>query len=188
MGARNVQAEPWHRNAEGARTEGADAGLVSDFDGTDLATRFGAGWSGTTDALAGGNSAGSFERVAGGASGSAGALAVSGTINTGFAVPWAGVMFAPGAAVFAPADLSATHALSFRARGDGGTYRVMLFSAATGRLPVERSFVAGPEWTEITMSLADFARIDPATLQAVIFSGGPRPGPFAFQLDDVRFH
>jgi len=163
------------------------AGLVSDFD-SDLATRFGSGWSSTTDAMAGGNSAAAFARVAGGASGSAGALNVSGTINTQFAFPWAGVMFSPGPTMFAPADLGTSRSLSFRVKGDGGTYRVMLFSAASGRVPVERQFTAGPEWTEISMNLADFPRVDPGTLQAVIFSGGPRPGPFAFQLDDVRFH
>ena len=64
----------------------------------------------------------------------------------------------------------------------------MLFSTATGQMPVMRAFAAGPEWTEITMNIADFPRIDPATLQAVLFAAGPVPGAFGFQIDGVRFH
>jgi len=166
---------------------GGAAGLVSDFESGDLSVRFGAGWMVTTDSMAGGQSAASYELVSGGAEGSRGALSVRGSINPGFPYPWAGVLYSPGPAMFSPANLSDKRSLVFRVRGDGGTYRVMLFSAASGRIPVERPFTAGPEWAEVTLNLADFPRVDPAAIQAVIFSGGPRAGSFAFQIDDVRF-
>lgn len=62
----------------------------------------------------------------------------------------------------------------------------MLFAASKGYVPLVKTFVAGPEWTEQTFPIAGFGGIDGRDLTAVIFAGGPEPGAFRFQIDDVR--
>jgi hypothetical protein len=96
-------------------------------------------------------------------------------------------MLSPGAQPMQPADLSAARGIHFWARGDGGTYRVMVFSQAKGFMPLQQTFTAGPEWTEHTIPFSAFDGIDGRDVMAVIFAGGPRPGAFAFQVDQVGF-
>jgi hypothetical protein len=86
-----------------------------------------------------------------------------------------------------PANLSARKELHFWAKGDGKTYRVMIFSESKGFTPLSHSFVTASEWKEYTMPLSSFGGIDGKGLMAVIFSGGPTPGAFAFQIDNVQF-
>jgi hypothetical protein len=94
------------------------AGEVSDFDDGTLASRFGLGWSPSTDSIMGGRSTAKLAVVDG-------ALAITGTVEQGgSAIAWAGAMFYPGRAPMAPVDLSAHHAIAFAARGDAGTYEV----------------------------------------------------------------
>ena len=59
------------------------------------------------------------EVVAGGADGSGKSLAISGEVRQGFAYPWAGVMFLPGAQPMAPADLSRFARRLLRRQGRG---------------------------------------------------------------------
>lgn len=73
----------------------------------------------------------------------------------------------------------------FWAKGDGKTYRVMLFSQNRGFFPATQTFLAAPEWKEYTFTLASFS-LDGKDLTALLFSGGPSPGAFSFQIDDVR--
>jgi imidazolonepropionase-like amidohydrolase len=169
----------------------AGGGLVSDFehpgpDGAPTAA-FGAGWMVTNDARAGGKSAAQLRVVDGGAGGSARSLAITGTISPAFAQAWAGAMFSPGAQPFAPADLSAKKELRFLARGDGKTYRVMLFAESKGYVPLTQTFVAGSEWKEYTFPLSAFGGIDGKGVMALVFAGGPQPGDFSLAVDDVRF-
>jgi hypothetical protein len=164
---------------------------VSDFehpgpDGAPTAA-FGAGWMVTNDARAGGKSAAQLRVVDGGAGGSARSLAITGTISPAFAQAWAGAMFSPGAQPFAPADLSAKKELRFLARGDGKTYRVMLFAESKGYVPLTQTFVAGSEWKEYTFPLSAFGGIDGKGVMALVFAGGPQPGDFSLAVDDVRF-
>lgn len=98
---------------------GSESGLISDFEEGTTATKFGAGWSVSTDALANGKSTAELKCIAGGAEGSKGALEVSGTISDAFAFPWAGALFSPGSAPMAPANLSSKKAIHFWIRGDG---------------------------------------------------------------------
>ncbi len=161
-------------------------GSISDFDDGTLKTVFGAGWSESTDSIAGGKSTVKFTVVSGGAEESAKSLSVTGTIAEGTPYPWAGVMFAPGAAVFAPSNLSGRTALEFWAKGDGKTYRVMMFTVGSGRIPQIVPFVAGAEWKMYTIPFSMFGGTEGKDVQAILFSGGVGAGPFAFQIDQVR--
>jgi hypothetical protein len=141
----------------------------------------------TDDARAGGRSAAEMKVVEGGAAGTARSLSITGTIDGALPYAWAGAMLSPGAGPMAPADLSAARGIHFWARGDGGTYRVMVFAEGKGFTPLQQTFTAGPEWTEHTIPFSAFDGIDGRGVMAVIFAGGPRAGAFAFQVDQVGF-
>jgi hypothetical protein len=85
-----------------------------------------------------------------------------------------------------PVSLLPSTRLTFRARGDGKAHRVMLFAKRLGFQIAEKSFVAGPDWKEYSFSFADFG-VDGSDTMAVLFTGGPEVGPFAFEIDDVAF-
>ena len=162
------------------------SGAISDFDDRTLASAFGGGWVVSTDQLAGGRSNATLEPIAGGAGGSVGAMQVKGIIAEGLPYAWAGAMFSPAAQPFTPADLSSKKEIVFWARGDGKQYRLMLFSASKGRLPLIRTFEAGTDWKEVAIPFSSFGDVDGHDLLAFVFAGGPAPGEFAFQLDGVR--
>jgi len=154
------------------------SGLISDFEhGTPTAT-FGTAWIVSTDSIANGKSTGNIEVASG-------ALHVTGTISNAIPYAWAGAMWSPGATPMAPANLSNTKELRFRARGDGGTYRVMVFAQSKGMFPLMRTFVAGSEWSDYAMPWSSFNGIDAHDIMAVLFCGGPQPGSFSFEVDDV---
>lgn len=171
--------------AIGRPPQGLEHGIVSDFENGTLAARFGTEWIPTSDAMAGGRSTGTVEVVAGGAEGSERALRIAGTISDVVAYAWYGAMWSPGATAMAPADLSSVPGVRFRARGDGKTYRVMIFAQSRGGAPVARTFTAGAEWAEVFMPWSDFG-VDGSDVMAIIFAGGPAPGEFEFFIDDVR--
>lgn len=164
-----------------------EPGLVSDFEGGDLTSRFGLGWVGSTDEQMGGASVAELALIEDGAQGSQGALAISGDIRPGFPFPWSGALFFPGAVPMAPVDLSAATELVFWARGEGGPYRVMMFSSTLQRVPQEQTFVVEKEWREIVLPLASFPGLDPKTLMGLLFSGTMKQGRFRFDIDGVRF-
>lgn len=160
--------------------------LVSDFDGDVVAAAFGS-WQPSTDRMAGGSSDVAHELVRGGAQGTAGALRIHGEVRPGFAFPWAGMTWMPAAEPMQPVDMSAREALVFHVRGDGRRYSAMLFSGPTMQgMPSTQTFVAGPEWTEVRLPLADFPGADPALLRAVAFTAGQPAGGFEFFLDQVE--
>jgi imidazolonepropionase-like amidohydrolase len=161
------------------------SGEISGFEDGTLAVSFGSPWTDSTDQLAGGKSVVTKEVVAGGANGSGKSLALSGEVRPGFAYPWAGVIFLPGAQPMAPADLSAFAGVSFAAKGEGATYSFMAFAAHLGRMPVPKTFTAGPEWQRVTFSFADLG-LDGKDIIGLFIGGGPALGPFHLQIDDVR--
>ena len=165
---------------------GSESGVVSDFDDGTTSTRFGSGWSISNDAMAGGKSVAEMAVVDGGAS-SAKSLAIRGTISDAFNQAWAGAMFTPGKQVFQPANLGDRKEVRFWAKGDGKTYRVFIFAESKGYVPLTQSFVAGSEWKEYVFPLSAFGGIDGRGIMALIFGGGPAPGAFAFQIDNVSF-
>jgi hypothetical protein len=144
-----------------------------------------AGWSVSTDSILGGKSTADMTAVAGGANGSKNSLRVSGKIDGGLPFAWAGVMFSPGAQMFAAADLSSKTNLTFWAKGDGKTYRVMLFTESGGRIPAVQTFESGKEWKQFTISLSSFNSTDGHDVTAILFVGGPQAGDFEFDLDEI---
>jgi hypothetical protein len=161
-------------------------GLISGFDGDTITAAFGNGWQPASDVIQGGRSIASLKLMSGGARSSAGSLHIEGEIvQSAHPGPWAGVTFWPAPEIrTTTANLSGLTRLSFWAKGDGGTYIVELASSTPlrgGRV----TFVAGPEWREYAFDLSAFGA-DTRLVLWVVFSAGPTPGPFAFQIDEVR--
>lgn len=183
------EIEKQHKASEAAAKspapQGFDSGLISDFE-TDTSTKFGSGWSVSTDSVTGGKSTGEMTRVDGGANGSKGSLQISGNIDAGLPYAWSGVMFSPGPTPFAAANLSSKKSIHFWARGDARTYRVMVFTQAGGYMPSQQTFVAGPDWKEFSFPFSAFSGTDGRDITAVIFAAGTPAGSFQFFIDDVR--
>jgi hypothetical protein len=171
----------------GNRMKEPGATLVSDFESGKIASSFGAGWQTSTDSIMNGKSTAEMNVVADGAQSSKSAMKVSGNIAAGLPFAWAGAMFYPGDKPFAPADLSGKKSISFWAKGDGQLARVMLFAQKFGRQPASQEFTPGKEWKQFRFELSSFNKSDGADIMGLLFTGGPRPGEFEFQLDDVQF-
>ena len=86
-----------------------------------------------------------------------------------------------------PANLSGKKALSFWARGDGGTYSVLLFTQAGGFRPSMRTFLAGPEWKQVRFELSAFDGSNGEGITGVFFGAGGSVGKFELRIDEVRF-
>jgi hypothetical protein len=169
-----------------ARADAAPSvsGMISDFESGKVDVAYGSGWSTSTDAMAGGTSTAAIAAVAGGAHGSRSALEVTGEIKTAFAYPWAGAMVCPGTPLFTPVNASDAKSIDFWTKGDGGTYRVLIFTEEGGRIPMTQTFVAGPEWKQVSLPFSAFNNSTGKGLMAIIFSG-TAPGAFSFAIDDV---
>lgn len=165
---------------------GSESGLISDFEDGTAKTTFGSGWSISTDTIAGGKSAAEMKVIDGGANASKHSLQITGTVSNAFPYPWAGAMFSPGPAPFAPANLASKKSIRFWARGDGRTYRLMVFSTSGGRIPAMKNFTVTSEWKEFTIPLSDFNGTDGHDLMAILFTSSTDVGAFSFQIDDVR--
>jgi imidazolonepropionase-like amidohydrolase len=159
--------------------------VISDFEDNKPATKFGAGWSISTDNILGGKSTAAMKTESGGASGSKYSLKMSGNVAAGLPFAWAGVMFSPEAAIFSPANLSANKELTFWAKGDGKTYRVMIFTSSGGRIPAQQTFNSEKDWKQYKMPFASFNGTDGRDITAILFVGGPVPGRFELSLDDI---
>jgi hypothetical protein len=169
------------------KLKGPGVMLVSDFEGKEIASAFGAGWQVSTDSLMLGKSTAEMKLAGDGADGSKSSLLVRGNIDSGLPFAWAGAMFYPGPFPFAPADLSGKKRITFWAKGDGKPARAMLFAQKLGRQPASNDFTPGKEWKRFSFDLSSFNKIDGSDLQGLLFTGGPTPGKFEFQIDDVAF-
>ena len=182
--------EKQRADAEQERTAppppGSEAGVIADFEDGKLTPKFGSGLTTSTDSLRGGTSTVDLKVVPGGAGGSKQALAVSGETKGDSGFAWAGVMFSPGAMPMAPANLSAKKTLRFFAKGDGKRYRVMIFARHLGFMAATRTFLAGPQWTEVSLPLADFDGIDGRDIMGILWTGGPKAEKFAFSIDQLE--
>jgi imidazolonepropionase-like amidohydrolase len=170
--------------AAAAPLQAVSAGFISDFEKGNASARFGTDWMVNTDSYAGGKSTGEQKVAPEGANQSRAALHVSGTISDVLPYAWSGTMWSPGAQPMTPANLSSTRELRFWTRGDGRTYRALIFAQSKGMMPLAQEFVAGPEWREVVIPWSAFGT-DARDLMAVIFAAGPSPGTFRFQIDDV---
>ncbi len=154
--------------------------LIADFE-NGVGASFGFGWQVTSDRMQGGSSTArlSVEN---------GALRVEGEVARGFAFPWAGAIYFPGAQPMQPVDFSDRETLRFRARGDGRTYVVMLFGADVGAtVPPSMPFTASTEWSQIEIPLAQFPTATPGLIGGLAFVAQVPPlGEFGFELDDVE--
>lgn len=171
------------RAAESLRGPGVPPGLgegwISRFENGSRSTAFGSGWSSSTDAVTGGNSAAALDVVDG-------ALEVHGTVGGRRSDGWAGAMFSPGATPFAAADLSTKREIVFRARGSTASLQLIIFAESRGRAPLIARVSLRPEWQEFAVPFSSFGGMDGRDVQAIIFSAGPTTGAFRFALDDVR--
>ena len=165
---------------------GAEIGLISDFDDGKPSTKFGAGWMISTDSIMNGKSTADMKIVDGGAEASSHAMDIAGQIDGGLPFAWAGVMFSPGAQPFTPVNLSAKKSISFFAKGDGQTYRVLFFTASGGRMPSQQTFTAGSDWKKVSMPFSAFNGTDGHDIAAILFVGGPGAGKFDFQIDQIK--
>ncbi len=165
---------------------GAEAGLISDFDDGTSAAKFGTGWMFSTDSIAGGKSTGEMKVVGGGANGDKHSLRITGLIDGGLPYAWSGVMWSPGAQPFVPVNLSSKKSISFFAKGDSQTYRVLVFTTSGGRIPAQQTFIAATDWKKISIPLSAFNGTDGHDISAILFVGGPTAGTFDFQIDEVR--
>ena len=57
---------------------------------------------------------------------------------------------------------------------------------ARASLRLTQTFVAGADWKEYALPLSAFGGIDGHGVMALIFAGGPAPGPFAFRVDNIE--
>jgi imidazolonepropionase-like amidohydrolase len=171
--------------ARSSAPQASDSVLVSDFEDGTTAAKFGAGWSVSTDDIAGGKSTGAMAVTDDGAQGSHHSLLISGKIDPAVPYAWAGAMFSPGVQPFVPANLSSRKQIHFWAKGDGKTYRVLLFAQSHGYTPSTQTFATTSEWKEYWFPISAF-KMDGSDLTAVLFCGGPATGDFSFQIDNVR--
>jgi hypothetical protein len=95
-------------------------------------------------------------------------------------------MFSPGSQPFVPVNLSSKKSISFFAKGDGQTYRVLIFTASGGRIPALQTFATTSEWKQFSMPFSAFNGTAGHDLSAILFVGGPTAGKFDFQIDDVK--
>ncbi|HEX8361187.1 MAG TPA: CIA30 family protein [Longimicrobium sp.] len=181
-GFARTAAAAWETQRRGAA--GLADGVVSDFEAGRMAAALGA-WMPSADNIAGGKSTGEASVAQGGAQGSGHSLHLRGTISNAVPYAWHGAMWTPSTEAMSPVDLSATPNLSFWTRGDGKTYRVMVFAQSRGMTPLVKTFTAGPEWTEVKLAWSDFG-LDGRGVLGIVFAGGPQPGPFDFRVDQVR--
>jgi imidazolonepropionase-like amidohydrolase len=161
-----------------AAPAGLGDGLIADFQQAELEAKFGAGWQPSTDSMRGGKSEVEL-------SVRDGKLELRGTIDEG-ALPgaWAGAMFFPGDRPMAPANLVSHPILRFRARGQG-SMTVLAFASQLGFMPATRVVELSPEGADIEVDLRTLVA-DPYDITALFFGGAPVPGPFSFEIDDVR--
>lgn len=140
----------------------------------DLAT-----WEPSTDNLIGGTSTVNLGREGG-------ALVIEGELMRGkMPVMWAGAMFMPGPVPFQPVDLSAKKGLSFRARGDGKTYVVMLFTKKGGRRPAVFELKPGPAMAPVEAPWSAF-NSDGSDVTGVLIGAATEPGKFKLVVEQIE--
>ncbi|MBI3729482.1 MAG: CIA30 family protein [Burkholderiales bacterium] len=162
-------------------------GRIGLFSKDKLASPFGAGWYPSNDALMGGKSTVTLKLLEPGkdADVPANALSIAGSINPGFAYPWAGVAFFPGNTPMEVANLSNANTLKFRVKGDGKDYSVGI-SVQGSFIPVSVSFKTTAEWQEVSIPFTRFKGIDPSIITILAFNAGPQTGEFHFEIADIR--
>lgn len=166
----------------------ADAAFVlSDFEDGALSSSLGPAWRASTDAIAGGGSVVSLSQVVDESRG--GVMEITGRIDPVLSYAWAGAMLTPGGGYRTPADLSAWTTISFWARGDGGTYRVLLLTGAPEKEErrSELTFVASRDWAPRSFPLAAFDGAELSNVRGILVTASVDDvqSDFDFAIDDV---
>ncbi|HEY2860808.1 MAG TPA: CIA30 family protein [Terracidiphilus sp.] len=168
--------------------KGSESGVVSTFDEGKVAANYGM-WIAAGDQMNGGKSKSALAVVEPGAAGSKGALQVTGEVIPGGAFVFAGALYAPGTPPMQAVNLSAKKEISFWAKGDGGTYTLLVLTEArggqSGETPAMTTFVAGPEWRQFTFPFSAF-ETDGGDLTGIGFIRAGQPGKLKFQIDQVE--
>lgn len=165
----------------------ASLGLVSDFEQDNISSRYGNGWHITTDQIMDGQSEARIKLVSHGAKNSKGALEISGQIKQGFAYPWAGVFFGPGAKIMQPVNYSNAKELVFWVKGDGRKYSVMALSKASAvGIPPSQDFETSQEWKEIRLPMSGFVGLELTSVSGFSFNAIASEGNFRFMIDNVE--
>ncbi len=172
--------------AKAPAPSGSGMGLVSNFEDGAPSAKFGTPWMSSTDSIAGGKSTGEMKVVDGGSNASKHSLEITGMIDEGLPYAWSGVMWAPGSQPFVPVNLSSKKQISFFTKGDGRTYRVLVFTTSGGRIPAQQTFTAGSDWKNVhaCRSLPSTAPTA-TTSRRFCSSADPSPGSSSFQVDDI---
>ncbi|MFZ6779929.1 CIA30 family protein [Undibacterium sp. Ji83W] len=162
-------------------------GRIGLFSKDKLASPFGAGWYPSNDAPMGGKSTVTLQLLEPGkdADAPANALSIAGSINPGFAYPWAGVAFFPGNTPMEAVNLSNANTLKFRVKGDGKDYSVGI-SVQGSFIPVSVKFKTSTEWQEVSIPFTKFKGMDPSIITILAFNAGPQTGEFHFEIADIR--
>jgi imidazolonepropionase-like amidohydrolase len=159
-------------------------GRISLFSKVGLASPFGFGWAPSHDGFMGGKS-GVTLQVQQSEGDVPAALAVNASVQPGFAFPWAGLAFMPGAQPMQPANLSGAKVIRFKVRGDGKQYSLSMMSKGV-QIPVSQPFTAEAAWREVTIAFSSLKGIDASMITMISFNAGPEVGNYAFQIADVR--
>ncbi len=177
--------EARERQKKAPPPEHSESGWISDFEGDNIASNFGAGWSVSTDTMMGGKSTSQYQLVKEGAQGSQGALLITGNLVQGSQYQWAGALFSPGEGMMMPANLAFKKSISLWAKGDGKTYVVMVFAQSLGFTPVFETFVAGSDWKEYTFPFEKFG-VDGSDIMGIFIGASTDLGGFSLFIDNVR--
>ncbi len=163
------------------------SGLISDFEQEKISSRYGNGWHVTTDQQMNGASQVSIKLIPSGVKNSKGALEISGRIKPGFAFPWAGAFFGPGAKAMQAVSYSNAKELVFWVKGDDRTYSVMMLSSVSAAgAPPSQSFITSNEWNEIRLPMAGFAGLELSSVSGFSFNAIGSEGEFSFMIDNVE--
>jgi hypothetical protein len=168
---------------------GSESGTVSNFDDLKISANYGS-WMAAGDSMNGGKSTASMQVVQPGAENTKGALQISGEVVAGGQpFTWAGALYSPGQAPMQPVNLSGKKSISFRAKGDGKTYTLMVLtesrSGNSGELPAMATFAAGPEWKQYMFPFSAFDT-DGSDLAGLGFVHVQEPGKFQFEIDQLQ--
>lgn len=164
----------------------APENMISDFEQGKINSRYGVGWSISTDMFMNGKSTATLSLVDNGANNSKGAMTISGKIKQGFSFPWVGAFFGPGEKAMQPINYSKAKELVFWVKGDGRQYNVMAFSSTQGGVPPSQTFIAGADWKQIRLALASFDGLELSQVTGFSFNAGAPEGKFNFMIDNIE--
>ncbi len=170
--------------SEASQVPSVDRPELGLFDGS-LDAPTGLVWGKSDDQIVGGNSAAEVNLSVKDDGGTNGVLAVSGEVNTTFPYPWAGAAIASPTGPAGAFSLTPHTGMTFMARGQPGSYRVMFISPRSVGAPPTFFFTMTEEWQTFSFDFDRIPGLDPANLIAISFVAGPNPGPFNFELDNV---